>query len=65
MSLNYKGIEQNLHSVKAEIDDLLDYIETNQSKLDRRFVDIEIYTRLAEISTNVLQLEDNPHFAKR
>ena len=55
MSLNYQEIEQNLNAVKTEIDDLLKYMKTHQSKLDRRFVDLEIYTRLANISTNVLK----------
>ncbi len=62
MSLNYQEIEQNLNTVKTEIDDLLKYIKTNQSKPNKGFVDLEIYTRLANISTNVLQMEDNRSF---
>ena len=55
MNLDYTGVKQNLHAIKAEIDALLEYIETNQSQPDRRFVDIEIYSRLADISTSVLE----------
>ena len=55
MNLDYTEIKQNLHAVKAEIDGLLDYIESNQSQSDRRFVDLEIYSRLADISTDVLE----------
>ena len=51
MSLNYAEISQNLQVVKAEIDDLLVYIETNQSSLNKRLIDLEIYSRLANIST--------------
>ena len=55
MNLDYTEVKQNLHAVKAEIDGLLDYIESNQSQSDRRFVDLEIYSRLADISTDVLE----------
>jgi hypothetical protein len=55
MNLDYTEIKQNLQAVKAEIDALLDYIESHQSKSDKRFVDIEIYSRLANMSANVLQ----------
>ena len=55
MNLDYKEIKQNLHVAKAEIDALLEYIEFNQSQPDRRFVDLEIYSRLANISTSVLR----------
>lgn len=55
MNLDYKEIKQNLHAVKAEIDTLLEYIESNQSQSDKRFVDMEIYSRLANISTSVLR----------
>lgn len=55
MSLNYVEIKQNLHTVKAEIDALLEYIESNQSQSDKRFVDMEVYSRLADISTHVLR----------
>ncbi len=30
MSLNYEQIQLNLQAVKAEIDELLDYMEANQ-----------------------------------
>ena len=39
----------------AEIDALLKYIESNQSQSDKRFVDVEIYTRLADVTTKILQ----------
>jgi hypothetical protein len=55
MSLNYVDIQLNLQAVKAEIDELLSYMESNRSEEDRRFIDIEIYTRLANISASVLQ----------
>ena len=55
MNLDYAGIKQNLHAVKAEIDALLEYIESNRSQPDKRFVDIEIYTRLADLTTKILQ----------
>lgn len=55
MKLDYKEIKQNLHAAKAEIDALLEYIESNQSKPDKRFVDIEIYSRLADLTTKILQ----------
>ena len=55
MSLDYTEIKQNLHAVKAEIDALLEYIESNQSQSDERFIDLEIYSRLADISTRVVQ----------
>jgi hypothetical protein len=34
MSLNYAEIQFSLRAVKAEIDELLNYIESNQSKED-------------------------------
>ena len=55
MSLDYTGVKQNLHTVKTEIDALLKYIEANQSQSDKRFVDMEIYTRLADVTTKILQ----------
>ena len=55
MNLDYAGVKQNLHAVKAEIDALLEYIESNQSQPDRRFVDMEIYSRLADLTTKILQ----------
>ena len=55
MKLDYKEIKQNLHAAKAEIDALLEYIESNQSRSDKGFVDVEIYTRLAEVTTKILQ----------
>ena len=55
MNLDYKEIKQNLRVAKAEIDALLEYIEANQSQSDRRFIDVEIYTRLAEVTTKILQ----------
>ena len=55
MKLDYKEIKQNLHAAKAEIDALLKYIESNQSQSDKRFVDVEIYSRLAEVTTKILQ----------
>ena len=55
MNLDYTGVKQNLHAVKAEIDALLEYIEANQSQPERRFVDIEIYSRLADLTTKILQ----------
>jgi hypothetical protein len=55
MSLNYVEIKFNLQAVKAEIDELLNYIESNQRAEDRGFIDVEIYSRLANISANVLQ----------
>jgi hypothetical protein len=54
MSLNYVEIQFNLQAVKAEIDELLNYIKANQSEEDKGFIDIEIYSRLANISANVL-----------
>ena len=58
MKLDYKEIKQNLHVAKAEIDALLEYIESNQSQSDKRFVDVEIYTRLADVTTKILHLGD-------
>jgi hypothetical protein len=55
MSLNYVDIQFNLQAVKAEIDELVNYIESNQRAEDKGFVDIEIYSRLANISSHVLQ----------
>ena len=55
MSYYYSEVRQNLQAVKAEIDDLLEYIEANQSESDKRLVDLEIYSRLANISTSVLK----------
>lgn len=55
MSLDYTGVKQNLHTVKTEIDALLEYIESNRSQPDKRFVDIEIYSRLADLTTKILQ----------
>ncbi|MDJ0571530.1 MAG: hypothetical protein QNJ53_21120 [Pleurocapsa sp. MO_192.B19] len=55
MNLDYPQIKQKLETVKEEINDLISYIEANQSKPDRRKVDLEIYTRLANISTHVVQ----------
>ena len=55
MNLNYLQIKQNLHAAKAEIDALLEYIESNQSQSNKRFVDLEIYTRLADVTSKILQ----------
>ena len=55
MNLDYIGVKQNLYAVKAEIDALLEYIESNQSQPDKRFVDMEIYSRLADLTTKILQ----------
>ena len=55
MNLDYTGVKQNLHAAKAEIDALLEYIESNQSRSDKRFVDVEIYSRLADVTTKILQ----------
>ena len=60
MSLDYTEIKQNLHAVKAEIDGLLNYIESNQSQSDKRFIDLEIYSRLVDISTRVVQSDRQP-----
>ena len=60
MNLDYTEIKQNLHAVKAEIDTLLEYIKSNQLESDKRFVDTEIYLRLANITTNVLQSDCQP-----
>ena len=57
MSLNYTEVRQQLESVKAQIDNLLEYMEVNQSQPNRKFIDLEIYLRLADISTNVLKSE--------
>ena len=55
MSLDYSAVKQKLEIVKTQIDNLLDYLEANESKLDKRLIDLEIYTQLANISTQVLQ----------
>lgn len=55
MSLNYSEVRRNLQAVKAEIDDLLVYIEANQLNKNKRLIDLEIYSRLANISTSVLR----------
>lgn len=57
MSLNYTKVQLNLQAVREEINELLNYIEANKSKEDKKFIDLEIYTRLADISTNVLQCD--------
>ena len=55
MSLDYSAVKQKLAQVKTQINNLLDYLEANESKLDKRLIDLEIYTQLANISTQVLQ----------
>ena len=55
MNLDYPQIKQNLNAAKAEIDALLEYIESNQSQSDKKNVDLEIYTRLADVTTKILQ----------
>ena len=55
MSLNYVEIKQNLYTVKAKINALLKYMESNQSQPDKRFIDREIYSRLADLTTKILQ----------
>ena len=55
MSLDYSAVKQKLEIVKTQINNLLDYLEANESKLDKRLIDLEIYTQLANISTQVLQ----------
>lgn len=57
MSLNYTEVRHQLESVKVQIDNLLEYMELNQSQPDRKLIDLEIYLRLADISTNVLKSE--------
>lgn len=57
MSLDYTEVRQNLENVKAQIDNLLSYMELNQTELNRKFIDLEVYLRLADISTNVLKSE--------
>ena len=34
MSLDYEAVRREIYSVKAEIDDIHDYMEANQSKPD-------------------------------
>ena len=57
MNLNYTEVRQNLENVKAQIDNLLSYMEVNQTEPNRKFIDLEVYLRLADISTNVLKSE--------
>jgi hypothetical protein len=57
MSLNYTEVRHQLESVKTQIDNLLEYMELNQSEANREFIDLEIYVKLADISTNVLKSE--------
>ena len=57
MNLDYTEVRQNLENVKAQIDNLLSYMELNQTEPNRKFVDLEVYLRLADISTNVLNSE--------
>lgn len=57
MSLNYTEVRQQLENVKVQIDNLLEYLEVNQSEPNREFIDLEIYLRLADISTNALKSE--------
>lgn len=49
MSLNYTEVRHQLESVKAQIDNLLEYMELNQSQPDRKLIDLEVYLRLADI----------------
>lgn len=55
MNLDYPQIKQNLYAAKAEIYALLEYIESNQSQSDKQFANLEIYTRLADVTTKILQ----------
>ncbi|MEL6579540.1 MAG: hypothetical protein AAFQ14_07305 [Cyanobacteria bacterium J06621_12] len=54
MSLDYSAIKGGLEAVKSEIDELVNYMETNE-QID--MADIEVYARLADISANVLQCD--------
>ena len=61
MDLDYSVVQEKLEIVKAEIDNLINYLEINQSRLDgdyrvdASFIDLNVYARLAEISKSVLE----------
>lgn len=61
MNLDYTEVRQNLENVKAQIENLLSYLlsymELNQTEPNRKFIYLEVYLRLADISTNVLNSE--------
>ena len=58
MSLDYSAIQKRLEAVKSEIDELISYTRTGkQTDIN----DVEIYARLADISTNVLQCDNLFH----
>ena len=60
MNLDYSVVQEKLEIVRAEIDNLINYLEINQSRLDgdyrdAGFIDLNVYARLAEISKSVLE----------
>lgn len=57
MSLDYSAVQSELEAVKVEINNLVSYIKANQSRPDTDSVDLNIYARLAEISTSVLKCD--------
>ena len=61
MSLDYSAIGEGLEMVKSEIDELIIYMATNK-QTDTN--DIEIYTKLANISGNVLQCDRLTHIVQ-
>ena len=61
MSLDYSAIGEGLEMVKSEIDELISYMITSK-QTDTN--DIEVYTRLANISGNVLQCDRLTHIVQ-
>ena len=54
MSLDYLATQRKLEAVKSEIDKLIDYLKTSKPT---NASDLEVYVRLADISSNVLQCD--------
>jgi len=58
MSLDYSAIQKKLEMVKSEIDELISYTKTYEQTDNN---DIGVYTKLANISSNVLQCDRLSH----
>lgn len=54
MSLERSEVRQELEEIKDKIENLLDYMDANQSEPDRASVDAEICSQLQSISSQVV-----------
>jgi len=54
MSLDHADVLRELQEVKTKINDLLNYMDANQSEPDRASIDAEICSQLKSISTQVV-----------